>query len=105
MGDRAACIGELGYAASGDFSGFLSRIAAKRYSKILVRNLNDPHFWYDNSLWPKPRGLRTALLDNYRETGHIRAAEGPQDVKNWTADPYLFGEITILEPKTDSQGR
>jgi hypothetical protein len=102
MGDRAACIGELGYAASGDFAGFLSRLSAKHYSKILVRNLHDPHFWYDNSLWPRPRGLRDALLDNYRETGHIRAADGPKDVKNWTADPYLFGEITILEPKTNS---
>jgi hypothetical protein len=102
MGDRAPCIGELGYAASGDFSGFLSRIAAKRYTKILVRNLYDPHFWYENSLWPRPRGLREALLNSYRETGHIRAAEGPKDVKNWTADPYLFGEITILEPKAIS---
>jgi hypothetical protein len=104
MGDRAACMGELGYAGIGDFSDFSSRIAAKRYSKILVRNLHDPHFWYDNTLWPRPRNLRKLLLDNYRESGHIRAAEGPKDVKNWAADPYLFGEITILEPKSGSQG-
>jgi hypothetical protein len=99
MGDRDPCICERGYSATGDFSGFLSRIGARHYSKILVRHLHDTDFRYEHSLWPKPRGLREALLDNYRETGHIRAADGPKDVKNWTADPYLFGEITILEPK------
>ena len=82
-----------------DFSAFRSRIAAKTYSKILVRNLHEHDCWYENVLWPKPRGLRKVLLDNYRETGHIRAAAGPPDVKNWAEDPFLFGEITILEPK------
>lgn len=101
MRDRAAVIGEEGYANQGDFSGFTSRLASKYYSKILVRGLHAPDFWYENALWPRPRGLRKALLDNYRETGVIRAAERPKDVKDGAEDPYLFGEISILEPLTN----
>ena len=102
MGDRAPAIGEEGYASCGDFSVFRSNIAAKRYSKILVRNLHRPDFWYENALWPKPLGLRDVLLRNYREAGTIPAAEPPKDVKRRAEDPYLFGEITILEPRTDA---
>jgi hypothetical protein len=86
-----------------DFSGFLSRLAAKRYSRILVRNFHQPDFWYDNAVWPRARGLRQAFLDNYRETGSIPAAIGPRALKKWAEDPHLFGEITILEPKLDPQ--
>lgn len=104
MGDRAPCMAEEGYANTGDYSTFLAHLAAKRYAKILVRGLHDPDFWYENVLWPRPRGLRKALLDNYRETASIRAAERPKDVKDGVEDPYLFGEITVLEPRTNSQG-
>lgn len=100
MGDRAPAAGMLAMAKTDEFAGIRSRIAAKRYSKILVRNLHEPDFWYENAIWPKPSGLRSLLLANYRETGTIRAAEGPKDVKNWAEDPYLFGAISILEPKT-----
>jgi hypothetical protein len=104
VGDRAPGICEEGYAGMGDRSGTLARLAAKRYSKILVRGLHDPDFWYENSLWPKPSGLRQAILENYRETGHIRAIEPPKEVKDRLEDPYLSGEITILEPRTGSPG-
>lgn len=105
MRDRAPCIGEEGYANSGDFSGFLSRIRSRYYSKILVRDLHEYDFWYENAQWPKPRGLRQAILDSYRETGRIRAAAAPKDVKHWAEDPYLFDEITILQPKPDADGK
>jgi hypothetical protein len=105
MSDRAPCIGEEGYANSGDFSGFRSRIGSKRYSKILVRGLHQPVFWYDSEQRPKSLGLRTVLLDNYRETGTIRKAEGPKNVKRWSDEPYLFDEISILEPRSDSPAR
>jgi hypothetical protein len=46
MKDRATSISTQ---ASGDvdvdFSGFLSRLAAKRYSKILVRDFHQPNSW------------------------------------------------------------
>jgi hypothetical protein len=99
MGDRAAIAGMIGMTRTPDFSGIRSRIAAKRYSRILVRDLHNADFWYDNALWPKPSGLRETLLDNYREAGVIPAAMAPKDVKTWAEDPYLFDEITILEPK------
>jgi len=99
MGDRGPGIGDRGRSQIGDFSGILSRIANKRYSKILMRGFHDRDFIYDYYLWPKSSGIRQALLDNYRETGRIPAAQGPTAVPNWAEDPYYFGEITILEPK------
>jgi hypothetical protein len=99
MGDRAPSIGERGHSLTGDFSGILSRIRAHRYARILVRDFHEPDFWYDHSTWLKPSGIRQALLDNYRETGKIRAAATPATSKDRAEDPYLFGEITILEPK------
>jgi hypothetical protein len=104
MGDRAPGICEEGYSGMGDRSAILAHLAAKRYAKILVRGLHDPDFWYENSLWPKPSGLRQAILDNYRETGRIRAVAPPKEVRDRLEDPYLSGEITILEPRTDSGG-
>jgi len=102
MGDRSPSIGERGYSGAGDFSAILSRIAAKRYSKILVRDYHEPDFAYEHYLWAKPSGIRQAMLDNYREVGRIRAAEGPSALKDWAEDPYFFSEIAILEPKTNS---
>ena len=105
MGDRAPSIGERGFRATGDFSGILTRIAQKRYAKILVRGFHDIDFVYDYYMWPKPSGIRQALLDNYRETGRIPAVADYPYSKNWAEDPYYFGKISILEPKTDSQGK
>jgi hypothetical protein len=102
MRDRGPCIGDRGVSGIADYSGILSRIAAKQYSKILVRGLHAPDFIYDYFLWPKSSGIRQALLDNYRETGKIRAAEAYSYARNWAEDPYYFGEITILEPKPSS---
>jgi len=99
MGDRAPGIGERGYTGTADFSGILSRIAAGRYSKILVRGFHDRDFVYDYFTWAKSSGIRQALLDHYRETGKIRAAAENPYARNWAEDPYYFGEITILEPK------
>jgi hypothetical protein len=99
MGDRAPSIGERGYSGTGDFSGILSRIAHHRYSKILVRDFHEPDFWYEHFTWAKPSGIRQALLDHYRETGRIRGAVPPLSSRDRAEDPYLFGEIAILEPK------
>jgi hypothetical protein len=104
MGDRGPGIGDRGHSGIGDFSGIISRITAKRYSKILMRGFHDRDFIYDYYLWPKSSGIRQALIENYRETGRIPAAQGPAAVPNWAEDPYYFGEITILEPKITTAG-
>jgi hypothetical protein len=103
MGDRAPSIGERGFTETGDFSGILSRIEVKRYSKILVRGLHDPDFVYEHYSWPKSSGIRKALLENYRETDTIRAVQAPLAATNGTQDPYYFGAITILEPRGHSE--
>jgi hypothetical protein len=102
VGDRAPAIGELGGTGTGDFSGTLSRISGKRYSRILVRGLHAPDFVYDYFLWSKSSGIRQALLDNYREVRTIRGVEANSFARNWAEDPYYFGEITVLEPKAGS---
>jgi hypothetical protein len=98
MGDRAETIGERGYSGTADFSGILSRIASHRYSKILMRGFHAEDFVYDYYLWPKPSGIRQALLTHYHETGRIRAVQANAEARNWAEDPYYVGEITILEP-------
>jgi hypothetical protein len=102
VGDRAPAIGELGGTGTGDFSGTIARISAKRYSRILVRGLHAPDFVYDYFLWSKPSGIRQALLDHYREVRTIRGVEANSFARNWAEDPYYFGEITVLEPKAGS---
>ncbi len=99
MRDRAPIIGEVGWSQTGDYSGTLARIAAKTYSKILVRGYNSYDFVYDYFLWPKSSGIRKALQENYREAGKIPAAQGNAFLKDWAQDAYYFGEITILEPR------
>ncbi len=99
IGDRATSIGDRGYSGAGDFSGILSRIRSKHYSRILLRGYHNFDFVYDYFLFPKPTGIREALQQNYREVGSIRAVDPNPYVKDWAEDPYYFGEITILEPK------
>ena len=97
MKDRAASIGERGYSQTGDFSGIMQRLNEKRYSKILVRNLHSPDFWYDHEMWTKSSGIREAITNNYREIGKINAV--PSEVIQYK--PYGFSEISILVPRTE----
>jgi hypothetical protein len=93
MKDRAPSIGERGYSETGDFSGILQRLQQKHYSKILVRNLHEPDFWYDYYLWRKSSGIKQTLLENYHEIGRIMAVQDGHK-----QDPYLFSDISILVP-------
>jgi hypothetical protein len=97
MKDRAASIGERGYSQTGDFSGIIQRLNEKRYSKILVRNLHSPDFWYDNDVWKNSSGIREAMMNNYREIGKIDAV--PSEITKY--QPYGFSEISILVPRTE----
>ena len=98
MKDRAPSIGERGYSETGDFSGILRRLKEKDYSKILVRNLDSPEFWYDNWLWPKSGGIKQAMLDNYHVAGKIPAMR----TNGWEPDPgYLFAKMAILVPNAN----
>ena len=97
MKDRAVTIGERGYSGTGDFSGILERLERKHYSKILVRNLHAPDFWYDHYLFSKPSNIRQAMLDNYHEQGKIPAVAWIDEGSR----PYGFGEVTILVPNAN----
>jgi hypothetical protein len=99
MKDRAPAIGERGYSQTGDFSGILRRIEEKNYSKILVRNLHSPDFWYDHEMWNRPSGIRQALLENYREAGRIDAVKGFEP----NMLPYGLSQISILVPRSDEE--
>ncbi len=96
MRDRAPCFGDRGYAQTGDFRGALERIQRRWYSKILVRRLHSPDFWYDHYLWPKSSGIRQALLENYAEVERIPpGSPASPDV----TPPYLLDEVSVLVPK------
>jgi hypothetical protein len=95
--------------AKGDFSGILSRLEKRVYEKILVRNLDAPAFWYDDrTWWRQTSGIRQTLLENYQESGRIKAVEGEKRFLLFSFEPvpfpvtrYGFKEITILTPKPD----
>lgn len=98
MKDQSICMGDRANGRIADFSGVLSRIETKYYSKILVRKLYDADFWYDHYYWPEPSGIRRALMENYHEVGRIRPVAGP--IPNWVV-PYGLSEIHILVPNPD----
>jgi hypothetical protein len=93
MKDRVTSIGDRGYGDCGDFSGIIQRLKQKRYSKILVRKLHAPDFWYDHWMWRKSSDIRRTLLENYREVARIKGVEGDQR--------YLFSEINVLVPNPE----
>ncbi|MEJ7813496.1 MAG: hypothetical protein WKG32_24020, partial [Gemmatimonadaceae bacterium] len=95
MKDRVTSFGDRGYGEVGDFSAMARRLGERRYDRILVRNLHSPDFWYDHYLWRAPSGIRAALMANYHETGTIRAVTDGDPTHR---PPYLFSEISILEP-------
>ncbi|HEX6125581.1 MAG TPA: hypothetical protein VFZ23_09450 [Pyrinomonadaceae bacterium] len=101
MKDRAATIGDRGYANIGDFSGILDRLNNRRYKKILVRGLHSPDFWYDHVDWPASSGIRSALLANYEEVKRIGSVEG----RGSEEVPYGFREVSVLVPRSDSELR
>ena len=91
----------------GDFSGLLGRLEHHDYQKILVRNLDEPNFWYDGHRSPQPTGIRQAIRDNYREVGRIKSVQGERrfllvsyEPLLWPGTRYGFEEITVLVPKT-----
>jgi hypothetical protein len=98
MKDRAASIGDRGYAGTGDFSGIRARLEARYYSKILVRDLHGADFWYDDTAtWAASSGIRQALLDNYDEVGQIPAVH----LTGFDPGvPYGLSDISVLVPKT-----
>jgi len=96
MKDRGIAFGDRGFAGIGDFSGFIYRIKQKRYSKILVRNLQSPEFIYDHWMWPKSSNIRRILLEEYYEVRKIKAVQGNNPKKGVY---YFFDEISVLVPK------
>ncbi len=78
-----------------NFDGVIGRIRNQVYDKILVRNFHSPFFLYDWGSWPKPTGVRAALLGSYREERVIPAVIG-------TAPPSILdlhvGPVSVLVP-------
>ncbi len=93
MKDHAAPIGEAGFTGTADFSGILSRINSRYYSRILVRDYDSPEFTYDYMLWPRSSGIKAALEANYRVVRTIEAVQGRG------GNPPWFKTVTVLEPR------
>lgn len=75
---------------------FVDRIEHRTYSKILVRNFHGPFFLYDWHDWPRPSGVRDAILKNYQEVRQIPAVTGPSNL------PVAFtGPVSVFEAKAN----
>jgi hypothetical protein len=78
---------------------FVDRIKEKTYSKILIRDLHSPFFFYDWCYWEKSSGVRKALLEYYTEIRTISAIEG----KTLPIFRRIqAGPVSVLVPKDDS---
>jgi hypothetical protein len=109
--DQAPSIGSRGSSrSSGDFSRFFRRLEEHYYEKILVRNLDAPACWYDDSTWwRRSSGIKRALSEHYQEAGRIKAVAGEKRFILFSFEPvpfpatrYGFKEITILTPRPKS---
>ncbi len=102
MKDRVIGIGDRANGGIGDFSGIRGRIKQHTYSKILVRNLHKPDFWYDYYSWKRSSGIRQALLENYREVRTISSAL-PEGFVDRGGTSVLLSTISVLVPRTGSE--
>ncbi len=97
MQDRAAPVSlhiglnqaEINHAA---LSETIERIRARKYVKILAREIDTPRTRYD--FGDRGSGVKQALLENYRIVRRIRAVE---NVTTWWP-LHLVAEIAVLEP-------
>jgi hypothetical protein len=102
MKDRSAPVSlhvganqEVNKAALADTVG---RIQSRRYAKILARQLDTEHTWYD--FQHRGSGVRDAIFENYAVTRRIPAVRG----LNTPWPPHLFAEILVLAPRQASSG-
>jgi hypothetical protein len=98
MKDRSGPAGELRSGNLADYTDFFTRIRQRRYRKILVRNLEQPSFWYDDELIKPSAGVRSVLLANYHVVRKIPAVPEPWMRRYQHESGALFSTISVLEP-------
>lgn len=77
MKDRAISTGDQPVAGIYDnLEVMRQRICAGTYAKVLVHDFHASWFLYDWADWPRPSGIRQALLDHYDEVRTIPGVEG-----------------------------
>ena len=78
-----------------NFDPLLERIRGHEYEKILVQHYNTRWFLYDWDGWPRPTGVRQALLDHYEEVRVIPGASGVD------VSPKIehSGPVSVLVPR------
>ena len=74
----------------------IKRIEEKTYDKILARQLDTDHSWYD--FQDRGSGVKTAILANYKTVGRVPAVQG---IETWWPN-HLVAEILVLVPKTSN---
>jgi hypothetical protein len=79
-------------------SATIRRIEQKTYAKILARQLDTGHTWYD--FQDRGSGVKAAILANYHE---IRRIPGVQGITHWWPE-HLVADILVLIPSQDEDG-
>ena len=72
----------------------IERIEQKQYARILARQIDTPHTWYD--FGDRGSGIKQSILQNYHIVDRIPAVQG---INQWWP-MHLIGEVVILEPNT-----
>lgn len=76
----------------------VSRIRGRTYAKILARQLDTEHTWYD--FQNRGSGVKDAIFENYSVVRRIPGVRGLNTP--WPA--HLFAEILVLAPKHAATG-
>jgi hypothetical protein len=100
MKDRAVSLGDQ--PVVGIYSNFevmRKRVEQRAYAKILVRDLHAPNFLYDWHDWPRPSGIRAALLANYDQVRTIPAVAGNP---NLLSGVRHTGPVSVFVPKASA---
>lgn len=66
-----------------------------KYENVLVQNFHARWFLYDWGGWPRPTGVRQALLDHYKE---LRIIPGAID-EDRSPTIEQSGPVSVLVPK------
>ena len=78
-------------------AGTIERIEQQIYQKVLARQIDTEHTWYD--FQNIGSGVRDAILNNYTEVRRIPAVE----VQGGRWLPHLVSEIVVLVPNRDDR--
>jgi len=101
--DRATAIADQPPVGIYDnISAMVQRINSRAYDKLLLRNFHSEYFLYDWDDWPRPSGVKRAILANYEE---VRTIAAPVELQMLKRNIYYTGPVSVFVAKSLTNGK